>query len=170
MEGVLSHVRKTRPAKRCCPSLPSEVFNDLLISTVRFDAPQLSTLPSIKPRSHEVRTSASPACVSQCDGRYASSPSHFYANMVRVLPFTPLKVFSFISWKNNDLRSQVVQEGSGVRGADNAARVGFEPILKPPEVIPVTRGLIRHDHNAAHQLSRAPASSVLCTCVKSSTP
>ena len=35
----------------------------------------------------------------------------------------------------NDVRSQVVQEGSGVRGADNAAREGFEPVLKPPEVI-----------------------------------
>ena len=35
----------------------------------------------------------------------------------------------------NDVRSQIVQEGSGVRGADNAACEGFEPVLKPPEVI-----------------------------------
>ena len=34
----------------------------------------------------------------------------------------------------NDVRSQVVQEGSGVRGADNAAREGIEPVLKPPDV------------------------------------
>ena len=33
----------------------------------------------------------------------------------------------------NEVRSQVVQEGSGVRGADNAAREGFEPVLKPPD-------------------------------------
>ena len=57
--------------------------------------------------------------------------------MVRVLPFAPLEAFSLLHLVvvTHDVRSQVVQEGSGVRGADNAAHEGYEPVLKPPDVI-----------------------------------
>mmetsp|Transcript_8483 Transcript_8483/g.18602 ORF Transcript_8483/g.18602 Transcript_8483/m.18602 type:complete len:1091 (+) Transcript_8483:303-3575(+) len=57
----------------------------------------------------------------------------------------------------DDVRAHLVQEGSHVRGADNAAREGLEPVLEPLDVvhIQVTSGLIKHEHIAVHQLSRA---------------
>ena len=58
-----------------------------------------------------------------------------HVNMVRVLLLHSPEGLQLPVLEINDVRSQVVQEGSGVRGANSAARVGFQPVLKPPEVI-----------------------------------
>ena len=61
----------------------------------------------------------------------------------------------------NDVRSQIVQEGRGMRGAHNAAREGFKPVLKPPVVFLRPKGSSGMNTS---QLINCVAHSLVHTC------
>ena len=152
-EGVLSHVHKAKACGLPDGARSGELHTDqdidgrVLICAVRANDRQTHVrftstivgLPSTGPGSGKANF-----IVSLLSSKYAIFTRYFSANMVRVLPFAPLEAFSLLIRLEldahlvvvtHDVRSQVVQEGSGVRGADNAAHEGLEPVLKPPDVI-----------------------------------
>mmetsp|Transcript_85261 Transcript_85261/g.241763 ORF Transcript_85261/g.241763 Transcript_85261/m.241763 type:complete len:462 (+) Transcript_85261:1866-3251(+) len=57
----------------------------------------------------------------------------------------------------NDVGAHFVQEWGEVRGADDAAGKGLQPVLKPLDVvhIQVPSRLVKHEHIAVHELGRA---------------
>mmetsp|Transcript_9350 Transcript_9350/g.21219 ORF Transcript_9350/g.21219 Transcript_9350/m.21219 type:complete len:1082 (+) Transcript_9350:301-3546(+) len=57
----------------------------------------------------------------------------------------------------DDVGAHLVQEGREVRGADDAAGEGLEPVLEPLDVVhvQVARGFVKHEHVGVHELGRA---------------
>ena len=74
------------------------------------------------------------ACGSLLSTKYAFFSGYFSTNMVRVLPFTPLKVFSFQSWKSM-MCVHMLSKKAVKCEVQIMLPVKDEPVLKPPDVI-----------------------------------